>query len=96
MVYIHNGILLSHKKECIGVSSNEVDDLEPIIQSEVSQKDKYHILTIYMESRKMVLKNLFTGQQWRNMENRLMDMSRGEERVRCMERVTWKLTLPYI
>ena len=24
-----------------------------------------------------------------------MDMRRGEERVRCMERVTWKLTLPY-
>ena len=29
-------------------------------------------------------------------ENRLMDMWRGEERVRCMERVTWKLTLPYV
>ena len=26
-------------------------------------------------------------------ENRLMDMGRREERVRCMERVTWKLTL---
>ena len=37
-------------------------NLEPIIQSEVSQKekDKYHILM------KMVLKNLFTGQQQRN------------------------------
>ena len=45
----------------------------------------------------MVLKNLLTGQQWRNrLENRLMDMGRGEERVRCMERVTWKLTLPYV
>jgi len=44
-------------------------NLEPIIQSEVSQKEKekYHILMyIYMESRKMVLKNLFAGQQWRN------------------------------
>ena len=43
--------------------------LELIIQSEVSQKekDKYHILVcIYMESRKMVQKNLFAGQQWRN------------------------------
>ena len=29
-------------------------------------------------------------------QNRLMDMGRGEERVRCMERVTWKLTLPYV
>ena len=25
-----------------------------------------------------------------------MDVGRGEERVRCMERVTWKLTLPYV
>ena len=25
-----------------------------------------------------------------------MDMEIGEERVRCMERVTWKLTLPYV
>ena len=44
-------------------------NLEPLIQSEVSQKEKnkYHILTyIYMESRKMVLMNLFAGQQWRN------------------------------
>ena len=30
-----------------------------------------------------------------DIEDRLMDMGRGEERVRCMERVTWKLTLPY-
>ena len=29
----------------------------------------------------------------RDTENRFMDMGRGEERVRCMERVTWKLTL---
>ena len=50
-----------------------------------------------MESRKMVLKNLLTGQQWRNRhKNRLTDMGTGEERVRCMERVTWKLTLPYV
>ena len=46
-------------------------NLESIIHSEVSQKekDKYRILThthIYTESRKMVLKNLLTGQQWRN------------------------------
>ena len=30
------------------------------------------------------------------MENRLTDMGRGEERVRCMETVTWKLTSPYV
>ena len=31
-----------------------------------------------------------------DIENRLMDMGRGEKRVRCMERVTWKLTLPNV
>ena len=41
--------------------------LEPIIQSEVSQKkkDKHRILTCMYGIQKMVLKNLFTGQQWR-------------------------------
>ena len=29
-------------------------------------------------------------------ENRLMNMVRGEERARYMERVAWKLTLPYV
>ena len=29
-------------------------------------------------------------------ENRLMDTERRQERVRCMARVTWKLTLPYV
>ena len=43
-------------------------NLEPLVQREVSQKNKYHILThiyIYMEPRKMVLMNL--------IENRLVD-----------------------
>ena len=31
-----------------------------------------------------------------DIEHRLMDKERGEERVRCKERVTWKLTLPYV
>ena len=74
--------------------------LEPIIQTEVSEKekDKYSILTyIYKESRKMVPNNLFTGSNGEtDIENRLMDMGRGEERVRCMERITWKLTLPCV
>ena len=50
-----------------------------------------------MESRKIILKNLFTGHNGEtDIENRLMNMGRGEERVRCMERVTQKLTLPYV
>ena len=44
----------------------------------------------------MVLKNLQGSNGETDIENRLMDMEREEERVRCMERVTWKLTLLYV
>ena len=50
VVPIYNGILLSHKKEHIWVSFNEVDNLEPIIKNEVSQKEKnkyYIFMHIY-------------------------------------------------
>ena len=45
----------------------------------------------------MVLKNLFTGQQWRN-RHREQTYGHGErgERRRCMERVNMELTLPYV
>ena len=45
----------------------------------------------------MVLKNLLTEQQWRNQhrEQTYGLGERGEENV-CMERITWKLTLPYV
>ena len=50
-----------------------------------------------MESRKMVLKIYLQGSNGEtDIENRLMDMGIGEERGRCMEIITWKLTLPYI
>ena len=43
-------------------------NLEPIIQTEVSQKEKekYHILTHIYGFRKMVLIKSFAGQQWRH------------------------------
>ena len=50
-----------------------------------------------MESRKMVLKIYLQGSNGEtDIENRLMDVRGGEKRVRCMERVTWKLTLPFV
>ena len=47
MVHIHDGILLSHKKNTFDVVLMRWMNLEPIIQSEVSQKEKnkYCILT---------------------------------------------------
>ena len=46
-VPIYNGILLSYKIAHTWVSSNGADETEPIIQSEVSQKEKhqYSVLT---------------------------------------------------
>ena len=45
----------------------------------------------------MVLKNFLQGCSGEtDIENRLMDMGRGEERVRGMESVTWKLALPHV
>ena len=34
---------------------------------------------MHMESRKMVLMNLFAGQQWRHKENRLLNTGGGGE-----------------
>ena len=46
-----------------------------------------------MKSRKWYWKIYLQGSSGEtDMETRLMDMGRGEERVRCVERVTWKLT----
>ena len=45
----------------------------------------------------MVPMNIFAGQQWRerHREQTYGLGERGGENV-CMERITWKLTLPYV
>ena len=47
VVHIHNGILLSHKRDTFESVLVRWMNLEPIIQSKMSQKDKdkYGILT---------------------------------------------------
>ena len=47
MVYIHNGILLSHKKNDIMPFAATWMELETLILSEMSQKDKdkYHMIS---------------------------------------------------
>ena len=71
-------------------------NLELIIRSEVSQKDKYTLMYIYGIQINGTEEFTYRAAKERETENRFMDMARGEERVRCMERVTWKLTLPYV
>ena len=63
-------------------------NLEPIIQSKVSQKNKSRI---YMESREMVLMKLFAGLQWRRKHrDQTCRHSEGKERVGRIERGAWK------
>ena len=47
VVHVYNGILLSHKKNEIGSFVETWMDLETVIQSDISQKEKnkYHTLT---------------------------------------------------
>ena len=49
-----------------------------------------------MESKKMVLMNLFAGQQRRQIQRTELWTQWGKERVRCTERVTWKFIIPYV
>ena len=72
---------------------------EPIIQSVVGQKekDKYRILThTYGIQKNNTEEFIYRAATEKQTENRLIDTVRGEERVRCMGRVTWKLILPYV
>ena len=74
-------------------------NLEPILQSEVSQKekDKYHILKhIYGIQKNGTEEFIYRAAMEKQTQGIDMDMWRGDKRVRCMERVTWKLALPYV
>ena len=61
VVHIHNGVLLSLKKNTFESVLVRWMKLEPIIQSEVGQKEKHQY--IYMEFRKMVTMTLYVRQQ---------------------------------
>ena len=100
VAHIHNGLLLSHKKECLWVSSNEVDEPRTYYtewsNSERERERPYS--NAYIRNLEKWYWRIYSqgsnGEM--DIENRLMDMGRREERVRCMERVTWELTLPYV
>ena len=74
--------------------------LEPIIQSEVSQKEKYkyHMLTYIWNLKRQHWWIYFQGSSGEtDIENRPMDKVGGEEgEGRCRERVIQKFTIPCV
>ena len=100
VVHIHNGILLSHKKECIWVDFNEMDKPRVYFTEWSKSEREREILysNTYMQNlEKWSWRIYLQGSDGETaIENRLMDTGRGEERVRCVERVPWKLALPYV
>ena len=62
----YSGILLRHEKECIWVSSNEVDEPEAYYtewsKSEREKQIPYTNAYVWNLERKMVLMKLFVGQ----------------------------------
>ena len=73
-------------------------NLEPIAQSEVSnkEKEKYILTHMYRIQKNGTEDFIYRAAMEKQTQNRLIDMGRGEEKLRCMERVTWKLTLLYV
>ena len=70
-------------------------NLEPIIQSEVSQKekDKYRILVHIYGTEEFICRAAVETQTYGHSGGgRRGGGGKGEERIGCMERVTWKLT----
>ena len=77
VVHIWGGILLSHEKQWIWVSSSEVDEARALwYRVKQVRKRKTNILSLYTKSRKMVLMNLFAGKEWRR---RCRDRTCGQE-----------------
>ena len=76
-------------------------NLEPIIQNKVNQKEKYkyHIL-MHMYGIQKDGTDEFICRAAMEKQTQRTDLwtwgGAGEEKVRCMETVTWKLPLPYV
>ena len=73
MVYINNGILLSHKKNKIMPFTATWVELETVILSEVSQKqkDKYYMISLIWNLIYAQI-NLSTEKKLMDLENRLV------------------------
>ena len=74
MVYIHNGILLSHKKIEIMPFAATWMELEILILSKMSQKDKdkYHTISLITGIEYPAQMNIFSEKKIMDLEKRLV------------------------
>ena len=82
LVHIYNGILLSHKKNAFVSGLIRWMNLEPIIQSEVSQKEKYKYRTLtntYGIEKESTDEFICKAAMEKQRQRR--DIGRGKERV---------------
>ena len=94
-IHIQNGILLSHKKEHIWLSSNKIDEPKTnYTEWSKPEREKRVLCTGY---RKMAPMSLSAGQQWRcrQRENRLAHTAGEGEGGRNWERSMETHTFPY-
>ena len=85
VVHIYNRILLSHKRNAIVPFAETWIDLETVLQSEVSQKEKnkYHMVSLICGIlKKMIQMNLFTNQK---QIHRLRKQTYGYQRGKAGE-----------
>ena len=71
-------------------------NLEPIIQSELSQKNKHDILMHTYGIQVDATDEPICRATMETQSCGLVDRVRGKERVEQMGRVAWKQTLPYV
>ena len=79
MVYIHNGILLRYKKEQNNAICSNMDELETLGLSAVSQKEKgkYHMRSLISGIYYTAQMNVSTEKKIMDLDNRLV-VAKGE------------------
>ena len=77
-MYIHSGLLLSHKKKLNDTICSNMTDLEIIILSEVRQRQVSYDITYMWNLIKIIQMNLFTKQkQTHRFRNQMYGYKRG-------------------
>ena len=95
-VHIHNGILLSYKKECIWVSSSEMDEPRTYY-TKWSKSEKERQMLYIMQSRKIVPMILRAGQQRRHRHKEQNFGHDGRRRRwEDLREQHWNIILPYV